>query len=166
MHVRPGEPADTEAVAELHREAILTNGPAAYDSAQVAAWAEGTEPRGYVEPMMDAAVTFLVAEEYERVLGFGSLHHEPPSWDETADGEVTGLYVHPNAQRQGAGTLLLDSLESEARALGIERCAVTASLNAISFYEEAGYERVGRHEHSFSGENSETATVVEMVRRL
>jgi N-acetylglutamate synthase-like GNAT family acetyltransferase len=75
---------------------------------------------------------FFVAEEDELVVGFGELNQ--------TNGEIQGLYVSPDAGRRGIGLKLLRTLEERARASGLKSLHLTATLNAVSFYERAGFQ--------------------------
>ena len=59
--------------------------------------------------------------------------------------EVQFLWVHPDQQRQGYGSELLAAAEQEARQRG---CSIiilgTYSFQAPRFYQQQGYELVGR----------------------
>jgi putative acetyltransferase len=74
---------------------------------------------------------FFVAEEDRVVVGFGELGQEA--------GEIQGLYVSPEVAGRGVGRRLLSTLEERARAYGLESLRLTSSLNAVSFYERAGF---------------------------
>lgn len=144
VRVRPGRAADAVAVRDVHVAAIETFGPAAYDDEEVAAWAERDD--GEEEPSIDGlddpAVVFVVAEEQGSIVGFGRLAID--------DSEVTAVYVHPDAARTGVGSALLAYLEGYARGTGLDTVTLVASVNAVEFYERAGYERVATVSHETS----------------
>lgn len=137
MHVRPATPDDATALPELHAAAVEAFGPEGYDAEQVAAWAK----RGEREPgdydLNDGYV--VVAERAGEVAGFG---HLVP-----AEREVRAVYVHPDHARCGVGTVLLAHLEGYARARDLPHLDLTSSLNAVGFYERAGYDRVEATTH-------------------
>ncbi|MEM4780046.1 MAG: GNAT family N-acetyltransferase, partial [Halalkalicoccus sp.] len=85
-----------------------------------------------------------------------------------ADAEVTGVYVDPSAARQGIGSTLLADLERYGRERGVRTLALSASLNAVPFYQAHGYERVREYRHEFSNHESTgvEGIVVEMATRL
>lgn len=110
----------------------------------------------------------LVAEQ-EGVVGFGMLAlAEPEDCQADADAEVTAVYVHPDAGREGVGAALYEELERRARAHDVGTLALHASRNAVPFYESHGYERVTEHVHEFATNEarSVTGTVVEMSKEL
>ena len=75
----------------------------------------------------------VVSEDANGITGFGQLNQ--------ASGEVEAVYVLPDRQREGIGTALLRSLEEAARAAGLMQLSLSATTNAVSFYERAGYTR-------------------------
>jgi putative acetyltransferase len=50
------------------------------------------------------------------------------------------VYVSPEVVRRSVGKAILQKLEERAQALGIKSLKMDASLNAVPFYESAGYE--------------------------
>ena len=97
-------------------------------------WAGRLEPEKYEEAI--SSNEFLVAEEDGAIVGFGELNQ--------SGGEIAGLYVSPDVAGSGVGQKLLDALEERARAFGLESLNLTSSLNAVSFYERAGFKAVGK----------------------
>lgn len=73
----------------------------------------------------------MVAEDAGGIAGFGQLNR--------ASGEVDAVYVLPERQGEGVGRALLRSLEGAARATGLKRLHLSATLNAVPFYKSAGY---------------------------
>lgn len=73
----------------------------------------------------------LVAVEDDAILAYAVL--------DRLTGEVDAAFVDPRQQGRGIGRVLLDALEANARAEGIERLFLSASLNAVPFYERAGF---------------------------
>lgn len=169
MEIRDAAPADAEAVRGVHAASIEGLGPRAYSEEQVAAWARGCESADYTAPIESDDVAFVVAEDDEDVVAFGSLQFSAPEgYLANVDAEVTGVYVHPSVAREGVGTRIYDELERRARTRDVETLGLSASRNAVPFYEEHGYERVGEHTHEFSSHESTgvTGVVVEMTKDL
>lgn len=147
--VRPAAPGDRERIRAVHVAAIRGSGPAAYDDRQVAAWADKGDPADDY-PVEQAGHYLVVAERTvpdgtaadgdSAVVGYG---HLVPT-----EREVRAVYVHPDAAGNGVGTALLDALESRARDIRLDALALHASLNAVGFYEQAGYERAGSETYS------------------
>jgi len=163
MQIRPGTPADAEAVLEAHNAAIEELGAAVYDDEQVAAWSAGHSPDDYEFDADDRYV--VVAEIDGAVRGFGSLSYHPGEHLTAAvDGEVTGMYVHPEVAGEGVGTALLEHLETRARERELGALGMWSSMNAVPFYEAQGYERVAERVHEFGG--GITGRVLELRKDL
>ena len=77
----------------------------------------------------------VVAELDSEIGGVASLR---------ASGEIQLFYVAPSRQRVGIGTALLVALESQARAWGLDKLALTSTVGARAFYERNGYARSGQ----------------------
>jgi len=172
MQVRVATEDDIEAIRRVHEASIRGLGPETYDIEQVDAWAAGVESADYAA-VTDEGYYYTVAEEGSgeaaAVVGFGTLaRDEPDGYAAEVDAEVTAVYVHPDVAREGVGTALLADLERRAREEGIDRLGLTASTNAVAFYEAHGYWRVRERGHEFSGHEGTgvEGTVVEMVKTL
>ncbi|MCT9095438.1 GNAT family N-acetyltransferase [Haloarchaeobius sp. HME9146] len=131
--VRPATHKDMPAVASLHAASARELGRTHYDDRQVLAWAGRKDPEKY--PYDEPGEHFVVAELDGEVVGFGHLAVD--------DGEVRAVYVKPAAARRGVGSALLAHLEGTARDAGLDGCYLWASLNAVPFYRQAGWDVVG-----------------------
>lgn len=171
MEIREATPADAEAVREIHAESIRGLGPGAYSEEQVEAWAAGCESADYTVGIESAENRFVVAEDGEELHGFGTLSFDAPEeYEASVDGEVTGVYVRPSSARNGVGSAILDDVERYARERGVRTLGLSASLNAVPFYEARGYDRIREHRREFSTSTGRSTsvegTVVEMAKRL
>lgn len=169
MRIREATPEDTEAIRDVHVASIEELGTETYSQEQVAAWARGCESAGYTSAITSDQLEFIVAETDDGIVGFGSLKLAPPDgYEAPADAEITGVYVHPSVVRTGVGTRLYTELERRARTHDVQLLGLSASLNAVPFYESHGYERVRTYSHEFSSHESTgvTGQIVEMKKRL
>ena len=80
---------------------------------------------------------FTVVMNGENFLGCAALHFYGP-----ALAEVRSLAVHRSAQGTGAGRLLMEALEAEARDFDLE--ALFAFTYIPGFFRKLGYNEVGR----------------------
>jgi putative acetyltransferase len=169
VEIRPATPADAESVRHVHRASIEDLDSSAYTQEQVNAWARGCESADYVAAITSDDLYFIIAEDDEEVLGFGSLCFESPSeYEASVDAEITGVYVHPSVTRNGVGTEILTNLEQEARECECSTLGLSASLNAVPFYEHHDYERVRAYIHEFSRSASTgvDGQIIEMKKEL
>jgi putative acetyltransferase len=139
--VRRATPEDSAAVGRVHVRAIKRLCVHHYAPAEIAAWAGPRRPDHYVAAIRQK--DFYVAEEAGAVVGFSTL--------DAAAGEVEAVYVTPEATGRGIGLQLLRVLEERARKLRVRALHLNASLNAVPFYERAGYERQGLTKHRLTG---------------
>ena len=130
LTIRKALEEDADAVGRVHRSAIRELCRGHYTGEQIEAWTS-PRPPGHFEKVIREK-EFYVAEEGGEVVGFGSLNLEA--------GEVDAVYVSPAAAGRGVGMRLLRAVEGRARAAGLKQLRVSASLNAVGFYERAGYE--------------------------
>ena len=72
----------------------------------------------------------FVAAQGEGVLGFAEFE---------GDGHIDTLYVHHEYQGCGIATRLLETIEAEARRLGLARLYTEASITARPFFERRGF---------------------------
>ncbi len=127
------------------------------------------ETASYAESITDEEVVFLVGTRERVVVAFGSLRlTAPDDYEANPDAEVTGVYVHPRVARSGVGSRVYEELETRARDANVDRLGLSASRNAVAFYEQHGFERVRTRSHEFSphAETGVIGEVVEMVKRL
>lgn len=132
--IRRARQEDREAIWRVHGSAIRGTCAGHYSREVVETWAGRLRPEKYAEAI--DRYDFFVAEEGGVVVGFGELGREA--------GEVQGLYVSADAGGRGVGRKLLSTLEELARAHGLESLRLTATLNAVAFYERAGFELLAR----------------------
>lgn len=169
MRIRDAEPADAEVVRRVHAESIQGLGTAADRQEQVDAWARGCESADYTALLEADHLMVVVACEGDDVVGFGTLSlSSPEEYEADVDAEVTLVYVHPEAAGEGVGSALYEELERRARANDVDALGLTASRNAVRFYDDHGYERVRAKDHEFSAHESTgvTGEVVEMRKHL
>lgn len=132
---------DARAVLELHAAAVQRLAAGCYSQAILDAWAAA--------PVDDELVAFfqrnpdgetrIVAERGGRIVGFAALV--------AVTSELRACYVHPDAARSGVGRCLVRRLEDIARAAGLQKLWLEASLNAAPFYRALGFRSLGRGSH-------------------
>ena len=169
MRVRDATTEDAEVVRNVHSESITELGREGYEERQVAPWKNGCESADYSSIIEAEVSEFVVAEQNGAVVAFGSATFEPPEgYEAMVEAEVTGVYVHPSVVRTGVGSAVLTAIERRARERDTTTLGLSASLNAVPFYEVQGYERVTERTHEFSSSESTgvTGRVVEMKKEL
>jgi GNAT superfamily N-acetyltransferase len=121
--------ADAPMFFELRRAAILVGCAGHYPAALLDTWIDPATDGGLAEPTPEH---FYFAEIDGRVVGSGVL--------DLASGRIDAVFVHPTAFRRGIGAAIMRQLEQIARANGLRRLVLDATLNAVEFYRSMGFE--------------------------
>lgn len=128
--IRLARTSDIPAIARVHAASVRGLCARHYRREDIDQWlAPGP---GLYARMLKSATVF-VAERAGEVVGFAAVR--------LATREVRALYVTPGAAGGGLGQRLLLRLERVARALGIRELRLSATLNAVGFYERLGWRR-------------------------
>jgi putative acetyltransferase len=69
-------------------------------------------------------------------------------WIHRSGNSIEGLYVSPQAARQGVGTALVRLAESRIAHAGEQVVVLESSLNAVGFYVRLGYDASGNQSPS------------------
>lgn len=130
IRLRAFEMADLEPLAELIRRTIDTSYAGAYPEEAIRFFKDH-HPRQKI--LQEAAKgTAVVLELDGRIIGTGTL----------AGNKIKRVFVDPAFQNQGLGRRIMQALEDQARAEGIETVQLHASLVARRFYDGLGYRLV------------------------
>lgn len=129
--IRPAEDADRAQIFDVHLRAVRETCARSYAPHQINAWTGVLSPETYSSLLRKRLM--IVAADGGRVVGFGQLNREAR--------EIEAIYVRPDRQGQGIGRRLLGELEQHARGFGLRSIEVSATLNAVGFYERNGYSR-------------------------
>jgi ribosomal protein S18 acetylase RimI-like enzyme len=133
--VRRATLEDSEAICNLHVASIERLCSTHYSASQIVSWAGFMKPELYAPVILDPDRCFVVAEEARVVVGFGQLNRSAA--------EIEAIYVHPAHARMGIGRSLMRFLEQEAQKAGLRALRLTATLNAVEFYQRCGYTTAG-----------------------
>ena len=132
---------DARGIRRVHVEAVRAFCADHYAPAEIEAWVAPRPEKHYDRAIREK--DFYVAEEDGGVVGFAVLSR--------LASEVEAVYVSPRAARRGVGLSLLRTLEGRATAHGLTGLHLCASLNAVPFYERAGFARGELTAHSLPG---------------
>jgi len=135
MIIRDYRAADCRAIADLFHAAVHAIDDAHYSAAQREAWAPTPPDYGVWAKRLECRQP-LVAEQDGLILGFIEL--EP-------DGHIDCFYVHPNFQRGGVATRLLQRVLEVARARASCRLYVEASTVVKPLLESHGFILLGQN---------------------
>lgn len=126
--MRPMTETDAVAIHDIHTACLRRTLTSHYSLEQLEAWLAGRTPAGYLRGAENGEV-YLVAELGGTVVGYAN-------WQ---DQELLSLFVSPDFQNMGIGTLLFEACEANAE---IRR--VKATLSAVEFYKNFGFLSVRR----------------------
>lgn len=126
---RPATQADLSTLWELRTRAVRAGCSGHYPAAVIDIWCAAPAPASL--PLLIQTGGAVVAEEEGQIVGYAVLNLET--------GELNAAFVEPSHQGRGIARQLLRQLESMARERGLARLFVSASLNAVPFYERAGF---------------------------
>jgi putative acetyltransferase len=162
VSVREAVPGDAGRIRDVHLASIEELAQQSYSEKQVAAWAHERDLEEY--PIEAEDTYFVVANDEAEVIGFGWMNLDAGDYFQSeVEGEITAIYVHPSAARNGIGSQLYSELEAEAVRNNISALGLWASLNAVSFYQAQGFQRVADHVHEYR--EGIDLTLVEMVKK-
>ncbi len=90
-----------------------------------------------IEPDHCDGSSLLVAKRDGQLVGFARVVGSP------ADGELSDLWVDPDAMGHGVGRTLFKAITQQARQLGFRRLRIDSDPNAEAFYLHMGAVRIG-----------------------
>ncbi len=153
MHIRKAEPGEGQAIVALHARTVREINSRDYTPEEIDVWLARKSPKKE-EARIGAGEVYVSLGDGGALLGFGS---------RTGD-RIAALYVAPECQGQGVGSMLLEQLERDAIAEGIEVLELNSTLTAAGFYEHHGYETLGSTQCFEAG--GQTLEAVAMRKRL
>jgi putative acetyltransferase len=131
--IRQACSADAAAIFAVHMGAIRTLAASHYSPRQLQAWCGDRSADSYISPI-ESKIVLVAISPSGGVCGFGQLNQPAAT--------VEAVYVAPDAIRKGLGGQLLALLEAQAVASSVPSLQLDSSLNAVAFYENAGYASV------------------------
>ena len=134
--IRPFQPSDADALADLFHASVREVARRHYTLAQVTTWSpDRPEPGIYLTRAKERIV--LVAEAEGVPVGYGDLE---------MDGHIDHLYCRPDHVGTGTGSAIYRALEAAARHAGIDRLHVEASEAARRMFLRHGFQVDGRND--------------------
>lgn len=135
LDVRPVGLDDLSSVRYIHESAMRTQGSGHYTEAELEAFKAFVYSPQYADLLLkDVLLTGWIAGELVATSGWAL----PIERGEAA--RIRAVYVRPLFTGLGLGQRMLDEAEAEARKSGFNEFTARASINAVAFFETAGYE--------------------------
>ncbi|MCW2271129.1 putative N-acetyltransferase YafP [compost metagenome] len=140
--LRPAQPGDGQAIFDVTHQSISALANDHYRPEQLKGWMGERTPAFYEQQIEHTQM--VVAVHDGRIVGFV----------DAAPGEVTRLFILPEASGTGLGARLLQIGIDKARAPGIDVINVESTLNAEGFYQKHGFvtRRRGVFSHGVGGQ--------------
>jgi ribosomal protein S18 acetylase RimI-like enzyme len=147
MEIRDALPADAAAACAVLRRSIgeLCVADHGNDPAILRCWLANKTPEIVASWIARPDSSMMLAVEGGTVLAVGGV---------TDAGEITLLYVSPDARFRGLSRAMLRALEARASERGNVRCALVSTETARRFYREAGYVEDGPPQGKFGTSGS------------
>jgi N-acetylglutamate synthase-like GNAT family acetyltransferase len=103
-------------------------------------WVEEHNPQQHLLTESTEGYT-LIIESNKQMIGTGTLLHD----------KIKRVFIHPDYQRKGYGTLVMQKLEQQARTNAIKMIRLSATSPSKPFFERLGYQLIC--EHNFKDES-------------
>jgi len=132
---------DLPAVLEVFTRSVHETCNRDYTPEQLIAWAPESPNRDSWKERFSTDQTW-VYETSGQISGFMRIEE---------DGHIDLLYVHPQFQRQGIATALLNKLQDWASAHRVNRLYTEASITARPFFERSSFRVVQAQQVKFRG---------------
>lgn len=150
--IRRMSPDDAAGMHRVHTHAVTAVCAAFVEPAAVEAWLYGRTAEKYVEAAGAGGETFWIAAlEDGSVIGFASWRQD----------ELISLFVDPAHHGRGVGHALFEACEKDAARNGHAPRRLTATLNAVSYYEALGFRQV---RESYREKQGQRIPHIEMTR--
>ena len=85
----------------------------------------------------DQSIHLLMLDENNEALACGRLQ-----LNSKTEGQIRSMAVRPDQQGKGLGKQIIAYIESKAKSLSLKLITLDARINAVQFYEKAGYKVV------------------------
>ncbi|MFZ0872811.1 MAG: GNAT family N-acetyltransferase [Rhodanobacter sp.] len=135
MQIRRYKPGEERALFEVYYSAIHLTASRDYTAEQIQAWAPRDLDMNLWENRIRGINPF-VAELNAEVVGYADLQ---------ANGYIDHFFVSGTHSRRGIGSLLMEHLLGEAKALGLSELTSDVSRTAQPLYEKFGFVVVEQH---------------------
>jgi putative acetyltransferase len=146
IQLEPAQPEDAAAVVKIHCAAVHQTAAPFYPENIINSWARLPIDSDRIKRIGRKWIEnpdrhMIVAKQNHQIIGFGFIDIQ---------GQVQGLYIHPDYSRRGIGTRILAALEQTAQSLRISVLKVDAAINAEAFYAKQGFSVIEYATHQLS----------------
>lgn len=137
MEIRRAKAEDGKQIEQIHVDAYQTNYRGYMPDEFLDNFTLTPERISHTKMSMDKA-EFWVAADKTKLFGFAILN-----FSDTDTFEIKALYIAPQHQKQGIGSLFVNTLCKDKKNLGFKRCIVwTLKFGpSLGFYEKCGFSK-------------------------
>lgn len=132
--MRPFKESDAEAVSELIRKTISISNKKDYPKDLMDQLIAAETPEHVLE--MASWTHFYVAELDGSIIGCGAIG---PFWGKEDESSLFTIFVLPEHQGKGVGSLIINTLEKDEFFQRAKRVEIPASITGVPFYLKMGY---------------------------
>lgn len=142
MVVRRFIESDLEEILRMFYDTVHTINAKDYSKSQLVAWGVKNPDKGRWLDSLKNNITF-VANINGEIVGFGDLNDK---------GYIDKLYTHKDYQGMGIASIILCTLEKEAKKLGYTELYTEASITAKPFFQKRGYSVIQSQNKEYNGQ--------------
>lgn len=135
MDIRLFKPEDAEEVASLVAKTLKTSNSKDYSPEYI----EDNISSHSAKVLIDRAAwghMYVVCDQ-EKIVGCGAI---AGYWGSTTESILLTIFVLPEYQGRGIGSLIIHTLEQDEYFLRAKRIEIPASITAVEFYRKMGYD--------------------------
>ncbi len=129
IQIRKFREEDAIEVSDVIKKAFLSIISEEYNKESIEDQIKENPPKKLIEKAKK--VTYFVAIEKDKILGFGGYDKE----------KIHTFFVKPEIQRKGIGSKIMERILREAKKDGIKFLKCWATLNAEKFYTSFGFKK-------------------------
>lgn len=129
--IREATPKDSKSIGRIYNSAIIQGSHYSSHKEDALLFPNGEPPEKLTEK--DSNVTYVI-ENKDKIIAWSSLNLE--------DKFLDGLFVDPDYQSMGLGSVLVRKVESEAQKRQFDRIWIASDPEVVSYYTSKDYKIV------------------------
>ena len=135
MNIRRFEISDAEKVSALVIKTVRISNAKDYPAELMEEVVNSMQPQNILERA--SWTHFYVVEDDGQIIGCGAIG---PYWGKEDESSLFTIFVLPEYQGKGVGSLIMNTLEKDEYFLRAKRIEIPASITACQFYRKFGYD--------------------------
>ncbi len=135
MNIRRFKESDAEEVSALVIKTVRISNAKDYTAELMEEVVNSMQPQNILERA--SWTHFYVVEDDGQIIGCGAIG---PYWGKEDESSLFTIFVLPEYQGKGVGSLIMNTLEKDEYFLRAKRIEIPASITACQFYRKFGYD--------------------------